>query len=99
MQALRSGNPRLLGVSLVNDMQTAACSLAPVLRDTLQVGRDAGAWGALVSGSGPTVVFLARDADHAVDLSVALTACASVRGVRRARGPVPGARIGEPSRH
>ncbi|NLT55971.1 MAG: 4-(cytidine 5'-diphospho)-2-C-methyl-D-erythritol kinase [Actinomycetales bacterium] len=93
MKALRSGDPAALGASLVNDMQPAACSLAPSLRRTLHVGRDAGALGGLVSGSGPTVVFLARDAEHALDLSVALTASGTVRDVRRARGPVPGARI------
>jgi 4-diphosphocytidyl-2-C-methyl-D-erythritol kinase len=98
MKALRSGDSRALGASLVNDMQAAACALAPTLRRTLQVGRDAGALGGMVSGSGPTVVFLARSAEHAMDLSVALTASGTVRDVRRARGPVPGARIVEPTR-
>lgn len=98
MKALRLGDCKALGVNLTNDMQAAACTMAPSLRRTLQVGRDAGALGAMVSGSGPTVVLLARDAEHAMDLSVVLTASGAVRDVYRARGPVPGARVVEPSR-
>lgn len=40
---------------LVNDLEAAACSLQPAIRDTLEAVRRAGARDALVSGSGPTV--------------------------------------------
>lgn len=98
MKALRSGDPDDLGQAMANDMQAAACSLAPALVRTLAVGRDYGALGGIVSGSGPTVVFLAKDGEHALDLSVALTASGTVRDVRRVHGPVPGARVVEPVR-
>jgi 4-diphosphocytidyl-2-C-methyl-D-erythritol kinase len=98
MQALRSGDAVALGPRLSNDLQAAACSLAPGLERTLAVGLDYGALGAVVSGSGPTVVLLARDGEQALDLSVALTASGAAHTVRRAVGPVPGARIVEPVR-
>lgn len=96
MQALRSGDPEALGRVLVNDLQSAACSLQPDLERTLEVGRGYGALGAVVSGSGPTVAFLVRDPEQALDLSVALTASGVVDAVRRVHGPVPGARLVEP---
>lgn len=98
MQALRSGDPVALAGALSNDLQPAACDLAPQLARTLELGRSAGALGGIVSGSGPTTVFLVRDAEQALDVSVALTASGAVRDVRRVRGPVPGARVVEPGR-
>jgi 4-diphosphocytidyl-2-C-methyl-D-erythritol kinase len=95
MAALRSGDARALGRALHNDLQPAACSLRPLLRMTLGVGEEYGALGAVVSGSGPTCAFLVRDAEHGLDLAVALTASGTCRGVRRAHGPVPGARVVE----
>jgi 4-diphosphocytidyl-2-C-methyl-D-erythritol kinase len=47
----------------------------------------------MVSGSGPTVVFLVRDAEHAMDVSIALTAAGVAADVRRVHGPVPGAKV------
>jgi 4-diphosphocytidyl-2-C-methyl-D-erythritol kinase len=54
---------------------------------------DEGALGALVSGSGPTCVFLAADADDAVAVAAALAGRGVCRTVRTAYGPVPGARL------
>lgn len=96
MQALRSGDAEALGRALVNDLQPAACSLMPELERTLEVGSDYGAFGGVVSGSGPTVAFLVRDTEHALDLSVALSASGAAGAVRRVHGPVPGARLVEP---
>lgn len=93
MQALRSGDPEALGAVLTNDLEPAACALAPHLERTLDVGREYGALGAVVSGSGPTVAFLVKDTEQALDISVALTASGVADDVRRARGPVPGARL------
>lgn len=95
MQALRAGDPHALGAALSNDLQPAAVSLDPALDRTLAVGLDNGALGAVVSGSGPTVVFLVENPEHAMDLSVALTASGVAADVRRVHGPVPGARIVE----
>lgn len=96
MQALRSGDPEALGAALRNDLQPAACSLRPELEQVLEVGRSLGALGSVVSGSGPTVAFLVRDNEAALDLSVALAASGVAPTTMRARGPVPGARLVEP---
>ena len=61
LSALRQGRPAALGRALSNDLQPAAISLKPVLADLLERGKALGALGGVVSGSGPTVAFLARD--------------------------------------
>jgi 4-diphosphocytidyl-2-C-methyl-D-erythritol kinase len=93
MAALRAGDPEKLGQSLSNDLQAPAISMFPALRKTLAAGREFGALGALVSGSGPTCFFLARSARHATDLAVALSGAGVCRSVARAAGPVPGATV------
>jgi len=93
MAALRAGDLERLGRSLSNDLQAPAISLFPALRKTLDVGREFGALGALVSGSGPTCLFLARDVRQATDLAVALSGAGVCRTVTRASGPVPGATV------
>jgi 4-diphosphocytidyl-2-C-methyl-D-erythritol kinase len=93
MSALRSGEARRVGRALSNDLQQAALSLFPPLRKTLAAGLELGALGALVSGSGPTCVFLAASAERALDLAVALSAAGVCRSVARVTGPVPGAAI------
>ena len=93
LQALRAGDASMLGRSLSNDLQSAACSLRPALRLVLDVGFDYGALGAVVSGSGPTVAFLVQDEERALDLTVALSASGVVAGVIRATGPTHGARV------
>lgn len=93
MSALRSGDATALGGALRNDLQDAALSLRPDLAQTLDTGREAGALGAVVSGSGPSVVLLARSPEHAIDIAVALSATGTCRSVKRARGPVAGARV------
>lgn len=92
MQALLSGDPAQVGAALSNDLQNPACSLRPALSLVLEVGRDYGALGAIVSGSGPTVAFLVADEEAGLDLAVALTASGVVGSVARATGPVHGAR-------
>lgn len=93
MNALRSGDPARIGPELVNDLQPAAIDLQPKLQQVLDAGLERGALGAVVSGSGPTCAFLVANESAAVDLSVALSADGVCRAVRRATGPVPGARI------
>jgi 4-diphosphocytidyl-2-C-methyl-D-erythritol kinase len=95
LQALLAADPATLGLSLVNDLQPAACSLRPALRLILDVGEEYGALGSIVSGSGPTVAFLVSDEDQALDLAVALTSSGVVGSVARVSGPVPGARVTE----
>lgn len=93
MQALLAADPKAVGAALHNDLQMAACSLRPALDLVLEVGRDYGALGAIVSGSGPTVAFLVNDEEQGLDLAVALTASGVVGSVARAYGPVHGARV------
>ena len=93
MQSLLAGDSEAVGKSLHNDLQAPACSLRPALSLVLEVGRDYGALGALVSGSGPTVAFLVTDEEAGLDLAVALTASGVVGSVARATGPVHGARV------
>jgi 4-diphosphocytidyl-2-C-methyl-D-erythritol kinase len=72
LQALRTGDAEALGAALHNDLETAAFHLRPGLRSARDHLLDVGALGALVSGSGPTLVGLARSAQHAVELAEAV---------------------------
>ncbi len=93
MAALRSGDPYAVGAALHNDLEAAALRLRPSLRKTMALGDELGALGTLVSGSGPTCLFLASDEDHAIEIAVALSGSGTCRLVQRASGPVHGARI------
>ena len=88
MTALRTGDAHALGRALSNDLQPAALTLQPSLRRTLDAGLEGGALGALVSGSGPTCVFLVRDEDHALDVQIAISATGIARTFISAYGPV-----------
>lgn len=91
LQALRSGDAHLLAESLFNDLQAPALHLEPQLADVIGLGEENGALAGLVSGSGPTVAFLAADLDGALELQIALAAARHT--VVRVTGPVHGARI------
>jgi 4-diphosphocytidyl-2-C-methyl-D-erythritol kinase len=93
LAALRTGDPVQLGAALVNDLQPAALRLRPALRRVLETGRELGAVGAVVSGSGPTCAFLTRNAGESVTLAASLAGMGVARTVRRAHGPVAGARV------
>jgi 4-diphosphocytidyl-2-C-methyl-D-erythritol kinase len=93
LAALRAGDVVALGRSLRNDLQPAALQLRPQLARVLDVGRELGAAGGVVSGSGPTVALLARTRGDAVRIASSLAGYDVCRAVRRASGPVPGARI------
>ena len=91
LAAVRSGNARDLAAVITNDLQAAALRLAPELGGLLRAGERLGALAGMVSGSGPTVAFLAEDADAAEALEAALLA----EGHRAlaVEGPVHGARL------
>ncbi len=93
LDALAKGDPDALAAAVSNDLQPAALSLFPELADTLAAGRTAGALAALVSGSGPTTAFLARDPGAAEKIAEALRASGTCRTVRTAVGPAPGATV------
>ena len=92
LEALKSGaDAMVLGPLLHNDMAEAAVSLRPQLAEVLAAGADDGAVATLVSGSGPTVVFLARDEHHGHALAARLRLRGVARAVHHLTGPVPGA--------
>lgn len=93
LDALAKGDAVALAAAVSNDLQPAALSLFPELADTLAAGRAAGASAALVSGSGPTTAFLARDAAGAVKIAEALTASGTCGSARVAASPAPGASV------
>ena len=93
LAALRTADAAALGRLLDNDLQEAACALAPELIAILEAGRGLGALGAIVSGSGPTCAFLVRDVEHGIDLAVGLSSAQLAADVRRVTGPVSGPRI------
>ena len=93
LDALATGDPDALAAAVSNDLQPAALSLFPELADTLAAGRDAGALAALVSGSGPTTAFLARDAESADKVAEVLRTSGTCRTVRTALGTAPGATV------
>ncbi|WP_040337357.1 4-(cytidine 5'-diphospho)-2-C-methyl-D-erythritol kinase [Candidatus Blastococcus massiliensis] len=93
LAALRTGPAAALGTALANDLQAPALGLRPALRRALRAATDAGALGALVSGSGPTVAALAEDEPAAVRLAAAMAGEGVFRTVRVVAGPVAGARV------
>lgn len=93
LAALRQGDPRAVAGHLVNDLEPAAVALRPQLRGVLDVGVELGALAGIVSGSGPTCVFLVPGREAAIALAAELSGTGLVRGVRHAVGPAPGARL------
>ncbi|OBI48256.1 4-(cytidine 5'-diphospho)-2-C-methyl-D-erythritol kinase [Mycobacterium sp. E787] len=93
LAALAAGDPEQLAPLLGNEMQAAAVSLNPALRNALRAGVEAGALAGIVSGSGPTCAFLCTSAAEAVDVGTRLSGEGVCRTVRVASGPVPGARV------
>jgi 4-diphosphocytidyl-2-C-methyl-D-erythritol kinase len=91
LQALRAGDPHMLAEVLHNDLQAPALHLEPQLGAVIELGEENGALAGMVSGSGPTIAFLAADLDGALELQIALSAGRLT--VVRATGPVHGARI------
>ncbi|GHA19306.1 4-diphosphocytidyl-2-C-methyl-D-erythritol kinase [Streptomyces spiroverticillatus] len=91
LAALRTGDATALAASLSNDLQAAALSLRPSLAGTLAKGVEAGALASLVSGSGPTTAFLAKDAEGAGRIAEALLASGTCVAARVAVAPAPGA--------
>jgi 4-diphosphocytidyl-2-C-methyl-D-erythritol kinase len=91
LQALRAGDPHMLAETLYNDLQAPALHLEPSLASVLELGEENGALAGVISGSGPTVAFLAADLDRALELQIALSAARLT--VVRVTGPVHGARL------
>jgi len=91
LSALRSGDAMALAEYLRNDLQAAALQLMPNLGETLEFGETHGALAGIVSGSGPTVAFLAGDEDSAAHLAASLIA--DGRNAISVSAPALGARV------
>ena len=85
--------PEELRHCLVNDLQAPALRLRPELAETIAAATDAGALAVTLSGSGPTVAALARDAEHARALAAILSDVPTVARAIPTHGPACGARI------
>jgi 4-diphosphocytidyl-2-C-methyl-D-erythritol kinase len=86
--ALAAGDPARLAGELVNDLEAAAFHLRPALSAAKQRMLDGGALGAMLSGSGPTMLGLGEDEAHA--RRVARAVRDAFDHVVVARSPVPG---------
>ncbi|MBD7996105.1 4-(cytidine 5'-diphospho)-2-C-methyl-D-erythritol kinase [Arthrobacter sp. Sa2CUA1] len=95
LAALTAGNAAALAGVIHNDLQPAALSLAPALDNVLQRGKELGALAGIVSGSGPTLAFLAADADAAARLQDALRA--EGHNALAVYGPAAGAEPADPA--
>jgi 4-diphosphocytidyl-2-C-methyl-D-erythritol kinase len=92
LDALTAADAERLAGALHNDLEPAAFDLLPALAKSKQRLLEAGAVGAVMSGSGPTMLGLCRDEDHATQLARAVRS--SFARVEVARGPVPGVTFG-----
>lgn len=93
MHALRAGDSSALGLALRNSLQAPALEMNSRLEPVIDAALEAGALGAIVSGSGPTVAALAPTRRRAQALAAAMTESGVVDSVTYAVGGVPGARI------
>lgn len=93
LEALSSGNTHLLGQTLHNDLQSAAFALHSGLEPVVETAERAGALGAMVSGSGPTVAALVENQAQAETIAAALQQQGLVQQCLIARGSAPGASI------
>jgi 4-diphosphocytidyl-2-C-methyl-D-erythritol kinase len=64
-EILETGDKKKIGRSLHNGLERAACHFVPNCMDLKMELKEAGALGALVTGSGPTVYGLAENREHA----------------------------------
>lgn len=96
-QALSGGDARLLGRTLYNDLQSAAFALHSGLEPVVEAAERAGAYGALVSGSGPTVAALVEDEAQAQEIAAQLMTSRLVDSCLVVRGSAPGASVLEES--
>lgn len=93
LQALRVGDAHQLGRCLVNDLQAPAFAAAPQLRDLVTAALKAGALGAVVSGSGPTIAVLGESMEHLEQLDSTIRARHPVQRTHVVKAAVPGAHL------
>lgn len=94
LKALELGDVQKLAEHLSNDLQEPALHLRPDLREVLALGESSGALAGLISGSGPTCLFLCADHENALAVRQSLQGAGYER-VQVATGPVAGAHVVE----
>jgi len=82
LDAVAAGDPDVVGPLLFNDLEAPVAGRHPAIGQARARLLDAGALGAVMSGSGSSVVGLARDGPHARELVEVVGGVAVV-------GPVP----------
>jgi len=85
--ALETGNDELLGSAIYDDLQPPVVARHPEVGATIDAFVEAGALGAIMTGSGPTVVALARHLGHADRLVAAVPGSFVVTGPPRTMEP------------
>ena len=73
VEAMQSGDAAVIASLLHNDLAVPATELRPELDEAVAAMLDAGALGACISGSGPTVFGVARARAHAERVATALS--------------------------
>ncbi|MFZ2503665.1 MAG: 4-(cytidine 5'-diphospho)-2-C-methyl-D-erythritol kinase [Nocardioides sp.] len=91
IEAIGSRNPGILAKAMHNDLEAAAFDLRPDLEATCRRGEAEGALRGMVTGSGPTCVFLCASAEEARAVAGAMRGDESP--VLVATGPVAGAHL------
>jgi 4-diphosphocytidyl-2-C-methyl-D-erythritol kinase len=94
LSAARTGDADGLAAGMRNDLQEAALSLRPELRERLDLVHHHRHNTVLLSGSGPTIVGIAKTLDAAQETRAALLE-AGLPNVLVATGPVAGAHVVE----
>ncbi len=94
LSALEHPDNRVLAATLHNDLAAAAIDLRPELGELIEAGERAGALRGIISGSGPTVLFLCADRGSADRVRTALVEAGQPR-VLVALGPVSGTHVVE----
>ncbi|MGJ9373712.1 4-(cytidine 5'-diphospho)-2-C-methyl-D-erythritol kinase [Nesterenkonia sp. CF4.4] len=92
VRAVCTADAELVASLMANDLQAPAVASLPSLEDMMDVGMIEGALQGMVSGSGPTLVFLARDAESAHQLCTSFEERTEVWAIP-VTGPASGARL------
>lgn len=92
VRAASTSDAEAIAALMSNELQAPAVRLIPTLEDMMDAGMTEGALQGMVSGSGPTVIFLARDGAAAVQLAARLEEQTGAWAIP-VSGPAPGARL------